>query len=445
MKNILLIGAGRSASNLIQYFLKNGIENNWFLTVCDLNLELAQSKIKGFANAKAVEFDINNVTQRQLLIQSSDIVVSMLPAFMHLNVAKDCLTFKKNMVTASYVSDEMKEMNELVEKAGLLFMNEIGLDPGIDHLSAIKIINDLKEKGAEISDFESYTGGLVAPESDNNPWHYKFSWNPRNVVLAGQGPAAKFLHNNNLKFIPYHKLFERFESLEIPEYGIFEGYANRDSLKYKSAYGLENAATFVRGTLRKDGYCGSWNILVQLGLTDDSYQIENLHQLTWNEFLNSFIPEKIKGNTRERLAQYLSISQTNYINNIEWLGLFSNEKIPLQKASPAFALQCLLEQKWKLEPNDKDMIVMWHQFKYRLNNENHKLQSYLVVKGDDETYTAMSKTVGLPLAICTKLILEGKINLKGVQMPLQKEVYEPILNELEQFGIAFEELEMIYS
>jgi saccharopine dehydrogenase-like NADP-dependent oxidoreductase len=289
MRKILIIGAGRSASSLIQYLLNKSYQENLHLTIGDLSIELAQRKTNNHPNATPIALDITNSSQRQTEIQKADIVISMLPAHLHIDVAKDCVTFKKNMVTASYVSDAMQSLDAEVKAKGLVFMNEIGLDPGIDHMSAMKIIHEIEDKGGKVILFESFCGGLVAPESDNNLWNYKFTWAPRNVVLAGQGGAAKFIQEGKYKYIPYHKLFRRTEFLHVEGYGKFEGYANRDSLKYRSVYGLDNALTLYRGTIRRVGFSKAWNMFVQLGMTDDTYVLDDSENLSYRDFINLFL------------------------------------------------------------------------------------------------------------------------------------------------------------
>lgn len=445
MKNIFIIGAGRSSSSLIKYMLDHADEMDWNITVGDISRELAESKIKGHPRAKAIEFDVKSDIHRLREISAADIVVSMLPAFMHVDVAKDCVGLNKHMVTASYVSDEMKALDEEAKKAGVVLMNEIGVDPGIDHLSAMQVLDKIREKGGKMLLFESFTGGLVAPEYDNNPWGYKFTWNPRNVVLAGQGGAAKFIQEGTYKYIPYHKLFRRTERMEIGEYGWFEGYANRDSLKYRSVYGLEDIPTIYRGTLRRPGYCKAWDIFVQLGLTDDSYVIEDSENMTYREFINLFLAYNPNDSVELKVKHYLKIDDDSFImEKLEWLGLFTDTKIGLKKATPAQILQHILEQKWSLDKDDKDMIVMWHKFGYELNGSKKQLESSMVVIGDDQTYTAMAKTVGIPVAIATKLILNGTIQTPGVHVPIIKEIYEPMLAELSEFGIHFYEKESEY-
>ena len=290
MRKILIIGAGRSASSLIKYLLEKSNQENLHVTIGDLSLELAQRKTNNHPNATPIALDINNVEQRQTEIQKADLVISMLPAHMHIDVAKDCVAFKKNMVTASYISDAMQALDEEVKANGLIFMNEIGLDPGIDHMSAMKVIDEIRDHGGKMILFESFCGGLVAPESDTNLWNYKFTWAPRNVVLAGQGGAAKFIQEGKYKYIPYHKLFRRTEFLLVEDYGKFEAYANRDSLKYRSVYGLDDILTLYRGTIRRVGYSRAWNMFVQLGMTDDTYVMENSENMSYRDFINAFLP-----------------------------------------------------------------------------------------------------------------------------------------------------------
>ena len=438
MKRIFVIGAGRSSSTLINYFLDNAIDEDWEIVLADMDLDLAKSKVNDSSRGKAIEFNAMDPLSREKEIAASDIVISMLPARMHIEVVKDCIRLKKDIITPSYITDEMKALHNDAEDAGILIMNEIGLDPGIDHMSAKKILDEIEEMGGEIKGFESFTGGLVAPESDNNPWNYKFTWNPRNVVLAGQGGAAKFIQEGQYKYIPYNKLFRRTEIIEIEGYGKFEGYANRDSLRYRSIYGLENIPTIFRGTLRKIGFCRAWNMFVQLGCTDDSYIVEGSEEMTNREFINSFLAYNSHDSVELKFRYHLGIEQDDYIwEKLTWLGIFDNKKIGLKNATPAQILQKILEDKWSLEPNDKDMIVMWHKLNYLLNGEQKEIRSHMIYIGKDQTYTAMSDTVGLPVAICAKMILQNKINLKGVHLPIHKEVYEPILNELEKFGVQF--------
>ncbi len=440
MRNILLFGAGRSASTLIKYILENSVNEQWKLIVVDVSQELAQQKTGNHERAVALGLDIHDEAQRRFLVQGAHIVISMLPAALHYLVAQDCVLHKKNLVTASYISDEIASLHSEAIKNNIVLMNECGLDPGIDHMSAMKIINQLKKSGNEILSFKSYTGGLVAPENNDNPWGYKFTWNPRNVIIAGQG-TARYIENGNYKYIPYNRLFRQLEKINIEGIGSFEGYANRDSLAYLKYYGLENIPTMLRGTLRYQGFCQAWDVFVKLGLTDDTYSIENSEEITYQQLLDSYLPSAIKGTRiNKRLKNFYGDLPDETIERVLWTGIAESIKINIKRATPAQVLQQLLVSKWVLNDIDKDMVVMCHQFEFKnAHGETGKLNSTLVVKGEDALHTAMAKTVGLPLAITTKHILNGTIKSKGVQLPVASEVYEPVLDELKNYGIVFEE------
>ena len=446
MKNILIIGAGKSSSYLIKYLLDKSNEENLNLTIADISTENALKLINNHKNAKAIVLDISNKSDREKEIEKSDIVISMLPARFHTEVAKNCIKFGKHMVTASYISEEMKALDEAAKEKGLVFMNEIGLDPGLDHMSAMQIIDRIRGKGAKMLLFESFCGGLVAPESDTNLWNYKFTWNPRNVVLAGQGGAAMFIQEGTYKYIPYHKLFRRTEFLTINGSGKFEAYANRDSLKYRSLYGLNNIPTMYRGTIRKVGFSRAWNIFIQLGMTDDSYTIEDSENMSYRDFVNLFLAYSPSDSVELKLRSYLKIDQDDLIwEKLIEIDIFNpKKKIGLVNATPAQMLQKILEERWTLKEDDKDMILMQHLFGYEVNGEKRQIESSLTVIGENQTYTAMSKTVGLPVGIAALKILKGEIKTPGVQIPISKEVYEPILKELENYGIIFSEKEVPY-
>lgn len=437
MSRILILGAGRSASTMIQYLLKVSEENQWQITVADYSKELAEQKIGGHPRGKAIALDAEDNEEMVINISRADLVVSMLPAAMHPEVAQICLSHGKHLVNASYVPQAIRDMHEKAEKKNLLFLLECGLDPGLDHITAMEIIDEIRDKGGKINLFKSFAGGLVAPEYDNNPWNYKFTWNPRNVVIAGQG-TAKFIRNGESKYIPYHQLFKRLEPAEIKGFGKFEAYPNRDSLSYRGAYGLEKIPTILRGTLRRPGFSEAWNVFVQLGLTDDTFRVDGSEELTYRQFLNSFLAYSSTDLVEQKLCNYVGISQDSAIfKKIAWLGLFEDRKIGLKNATPAQILQKILEEKWSLAPGDKDMIVMQHQFEYELNGEHRKRTCSMVCLGDNTVHTGMSKTVGWPLAIAVKLILQGKIKSRGVQIPNVKEIYQPILAELKTLGIQF--------
>ena len=441
MRNILIIGAGKSTAYIVKYLTSKSLKENLFIKVGDIDLNSAKKLADGQKNINAIEFDIFNKSNSSKEIAQSDIVISMLPAKFHMLVAKECLKHKKNLLTASYISDEMKELDEEVRKAGLIFMNEIGVDPGIDHMSSMKIIDQIKDDGNELVLFKSYTGGLIAPESDNNLWNYKFTWNPRNVVLAGQGGDAKYIEENKEISISYNDLFKNTESLLIDKYGKFEAYANRDSLKYRSIYKLNDIETIYRGTIRRAGFCNAWNIFVQLGMTDDSYNIENSNNMSYREYVKYFFQSNSKNSVEANIKKQFNLDEKDIVwQKLLELDIFSDiNKISLTNATPAQILEHILVKNWKLEKNDKDMIVMYHKFGFKKNNVLHQIDSTMVSIGEDEKYTAMAKTVGLPLAIAALAILNQKIKSSGVILPVSKEIYTPILNELKEYGIEFNE------
>ena len=442
IKKILVLGAGRSSSSLIRYLLDKSIENNWQVTVADLDQKLAAEKTGDHPRGTAISFNVLDTARRDLLISHSDIVISMLPASMHYAVAETCLGHRKSMVTASYVSTELKKLDREALKKGVLILNEMGVDPGIDHMSAMRIIDRIRGEKGKLDIFESSTGGLVAPGSDDNPWRYKFSWNPRNVVLAGQ-KGARFLHNGKFKYIPYHKIFQRYEIISVLDLGYFEVYPNRDSLKYKDDYGLDEISTMFRGTIRRPGFCDAWNLLVQLGATDDSYVVEFPgNNMTYRDFINSFLAYNIQDPVEAKTARYLDIPESGELmEKLRWLGLFEKKPVGLKNATPARILQYLLEEKWKLLPQDRDMIVMQHQFEYLLGKKRKRIVSSMYLTGENFIDTAMARSVGLPLAIATELILDGTISKTGVQLPVSREIYEPVLDRLEDHGIRFIEEE----
>lgn len=443
---VLVIGAGKSTSQLINYLVSKSEKENLHITLADKNIASARKLLDNKPNSTAVAVDIFNESQRAEVIKSAAIVISMLPARFHIQVAKDCVTYGKSMVTASYISPEMKALDEAVKSKGLVFMNEIGLDPGIDHMSAMQVIDRIKESGAKMLLFESFTGGLVAPESDTNLWNYKFTWNPRNVVLAGQGGAAEFIQEGTYKYIPYHRLFRRTEFLNVEGYGRFEGYANRNSLKYRAIYGLDNIPTLYRGTLRRVGFSRAWQIFVLLGMTDDSYQLQDTENMCFRDFTNLFLPYSPTDSVELKLRHYLKIDQDDLLwDKLQELDLFNNTKtIGLKNATPAQCLQRILEEQWTLAPDDKDMIVMYHKFGFEKDGKKHQIDATMVNVGANQTETAMARTVGLPVAIAALRILNEDIKTPGVQLPISKEVYTPILKELEEYGIQFKEYEVPY-
>ncbi len=443
MKNIFIIGAGLSTISLIDYLLKNAPEYHWHVTVGDISLLAAEAKVASAANGRAIQFDVLDPKQRQSEISQADIVVSMLPGTMHQIVADECLLRGKHLLTPSYVTPEMNNIAAAVKEKGLVFLNELGVDPGIDHMSAMRIIDAIKKVGGKVLSFKSFCGGLVAPACDDNPWNYKFSWNPRNVVVAGQG-TAKYRVNGQGKYVSYNRLFSTLTMTKMPGYGDFEVYPNRDSLQYCQLYGLEDIQTILRGTMRRPGFCEAWNVFVQLGCTDDSYIMENSDTLTYRQYLESFLPADGGKGIEEKLAEYFSLSQTSAVmDKISWLGLFSDEVIGLRDVTPAKILQNVLAKKWGMEPRDRDLLVMQHQFEYTADNVTKQIISSMSYEGQNRENTAMAYTVGLPLAIAVKLIATDQILPTGVNIPTLPEIYLPVLDELETYGVKFVEEENI--
>jgi saccharopine dehydrogenase-like NADP-dependent oxidoreductase len=442
MRQILIIGAGLSSTTLVRYLLDHSDINDWQIILGDLDIKLAAEKIGNHPRGTPLSFNVLDPDQRNLLVSTADIVISMLPASMHHLVAESCLVHRKNLITTSYVSNEIRILDEEARRKGVLLLNEMGVDPGIDHMSAMRVIDRMRQENGRLDVFESNTGGLVAPEHDDNPWKYKFTWNPRNVVLAGQ-KGARFLHNGKFKYIPYHKLFQRYEIIKVLDLGEFEVYPNRDSLKYQHDYGLENISTMFRGTIRRPGFCDAWNLLVQLGATDDSYIVEFPDKnMTYRDFTNSFLSYNIVDPVETKIARYLNIPEEGELmNKLRWLGMFDREVIGSQNLTPACILQNLLEKKWKLKPDDKDMIVMQHQFEYLNGRKRKRIVSSMYLTGRNSRETAMSITVGMPVAFAAELILSGQISLTGVRIPVTRDIYEPVLNKLEQAGIRFIEEE----
>ena len=440
MRKVLIVGAGKSSPYLIKYLIENSVQENLFILIADANLHNLK-KINKNERCKTILFDINDVDQKKKLIHVADIVISLLPVHLHILIAKTCLELKRNLLTASYVSEEMKLLNNKVKKKGLIFLNEIGLDPGIDHMSAKKIIDRIQADNKEIISFKSFTGGLIAPTSDNNLWNYKFTWNPRNVVKAGQGSPAKFIEKGKYKYVPYYRLFDNTETINIDKIGEFEVYPNRDSLKYRKLYNLDDIQTMKRGTIRKIGFSKSWNMLIRLGLTDDSYRINNSKNMSIREFTNCFLPYDPNKSIEKKVQKELKIKSFNEeMKKLKAINLFDDKKkIRTDNGTPAEILEEILRDTWKLEKNDRDMIIMYHEFKYRNGNKIKKITSTMVCIGDNKKFTAMSKTVGLPLAIASILILNKQIKIKGIMRPIHQQIYDPVLEKLDRFDINFKE------
>ncbi|UOG76930.1 saccharopine dehydrogenase NADP-binding domain-containing protein [Hymenobacter tibetensis] len=437
MTRLLLLGAGRSATSLIQYLLRHAASENWFLTVADVNpAHLVPVLAAHTEHAHALSLDIHDEARLEELVEQADIVLSMLPALFHGVVARACVKHRRHLATASYVSEEIRALHEEAQTAGITLLMECGLDPGLDHMSAMAVIERIRKQGGHLTSFRSYCGGLLAPDSEgDNPWRYKFTWNPRNVVLAGQG-TAKYLQNGRARFIPYQHLFARTTAVEVPSYGTFEGYANRNSLSYREPYGLHDIPSMQRGTLRRPGYCAAWHALVRLGLTDDVVRLGNASDLTWRELLEAYLPVSVPRAATEtelamQCADYLNLHFAGpEMQRLQWLGIFTDRVVGVADATPAQLLEHLLTEKWQLQPHDHDMIVMQHLFGFELDGRQHHLTASLVVLGDDATNTAMAKTVGLPLGMAVRLLARNEFTHRGVVIPTHPDLYEPILAEL---------------
>ena len=437
MKNILICGAGRSATDLISYMLKHAEAFDWHVTVGDINKERANMKVDGHPRGKAVYFDCYDDALMERYIKDSDIVISLLPPGMHAAAAKIALEYNAHVVTASYAAPEMLELHEKARNRGLTFLNELGADPGIDHMNGMRAVDKIKAKGGELLAFTSFCGSLIAPESNDNPWGYKFTWSPMNVITAGDG-GARYFKDGKLRCIPYHRLFANPHEVELPGFGKFEAYANRDSIPYREKYNLEDIPTMIRATLRLPGYCEGWNAMIQIGLTANNYRIESSEKMTYREWVSSYLPGNSVDTPEQKLAKVLDTDQNSELyKRILWTDLLTDRPINIVNGTPAEILLDLLLDKWKFKQGDTDMLVFYDRQEYKLDDQLYEHISYMVTKGQGHWHTAISRTVGLPAAIGAKLILNGEINTRGVILPLEKEVYDPILNELEELGIYY--------
>ena len=430
-----------SATDLIHYMLKHSYEYDWFVTVGDIDVPKVEMKIGGHPRGKAVYFDCYDEAIMDRYIKDSNIVISLLPPGMHAAAAIIALKYNVHVVTASYTAPEMWELDEEARQRGLTFLNELGADPGIDHMNGMRAIDKIKAKGGEILSFSSFCGSLVAPESNDHPWGYKFTWSPMNVVTMGAG-GARYFRNSKLRCIPYHRLYTDPQIVEVPGHGKFEAYANRDSIPYCGTYGLDGIPTMIRATLRHPGFCAGWNAMVQIGLTANDYRIEDSDKMTYRQWLSCYLPGKDSDPIIDRLTQVLKVPKDSQImRQILWTDVHTDRSITRENGTPAEILLDLLLEKWKFNPGDTDMLVFYDRQEYQLDGELFEHTAYMVTKGQDQLHTAISRTVGLPAAIGAKLILNGEINTRGVLLPIHKEVYDPILNELEEMGIGYESYE----
>jgi saccharopine dehydrogenase-like NADP-dependent oxidoreductase len=439
MYTILVAGAGKSSIYLIHYLLSHAPRHKWKVIVADGDANSIAEKINGHSFAEMAVIDITNEAERKPLVKRADIVVSLMPQHLHIHLAKDCLEFKKNLITSSYISPEMKEMDAAVKAAGLMFMCEMGLDPGIDHMTANQIIHSVQRVAASLTSFKSYCGGLVAPESDDNPWHYKFSWNPKNIITAGLG-GAKYLHNGKHVDVPYEKIFDNNKKIKVDSLGSLAYYPNRDSLRYLDLYDVPDIKTFIRATLRYPNFCRGWQAIINLGLTNEGDKFD-----TSGQTYSSWIKNKTEYNNGVSLAEHVArklevTPDDKVISMLEWLGLFNDDVLQQGNLSSAEVLLQTLLKKWEMAPVEKDMVVMQHEVEYIHRGRKINLTSSMVIKGENREYSAMAKTVGLPMGILAKLVLNKKlVPPTGVLIPNMPLVYRPVLTELSHHGINFKE------
>ncbi|MCB0282224.1 MAG: saccharopine dehydrogenase NADP-binding domain-containing protein [Calditrichae bacterium] len=441
MKNVLVLGAGKSSPYLIDYLLKNAEENDWFITVGDYSLEQARKTVKSHPRGAAVLFDVNDFDMRSAQIAKNDVVVNMLaPMYQHL-VALTCVRHGKHMISVSYEDSRIRDLQKDAIKKDVLILTEMGLDPGIDHMAAAAMIDDVRSKGGEITSFESYGGGLPALDSLNNPLKYVISWNPRNVVMAGQS-GAQYLRDDKIKIIPHHYVFLHSWPLEVEGLGTMEAYPNRDSLNYKALYGFEKAHTVIRGTIRYPGWSETWFQIVKLGFPNEEQRIPDLKNKTWAELTEMFLPLNSSGpNIEQRVANFLNISPTGQImQNLKWLGLFSKDKIGINVETSTQAMTHLLNEKLKLTDDIRDMVVLMHRMEVQYADKKQEERiATMIYNGERGGFTAMAKSVGLPAGILAKLILTGKMPLSGCHIPTHPAIYKPVMSELAEYGFTFNE------
>jgi len=442
MKNILLIGAGRCAYPLIDYIIKLAPSKGWFLTVGDAFPKKGAEKVAGRQQARAVWLDATKVNDRRELIGRADVIISLLPAHLHLEIAHDCIKLKKPLLTSSYVSHEIYRLGDEARDRELFFTEEKALAPGIDELAAKRLVDQLRADGAKITAFRSYSAGLMEQSnSRNNPWDYKITWNPRNIVLAGQG-TAQYLEKNKVRYLPYNRLFKHAQAVEVPGVGKLEAYLNRDALLYTEEYGLKGVPNISKFTLRKPGFCAAWDALVQLGLTDADFPILHSDKISYYNLLDGLVGDQPGNTLKERTAHLLDLEADDpIVHKLQWLGLFSKKRIRIPNASPALILEHLLREKWAIKAEEVDQVILHHEIDYQLKGKQHTRKSTMLIRGEAPLNTAMAKNVGLPIGILLKHFMNGSIEDitgKSLQEPA---FYEPILKELEEHGVSFEQVD----
>jgi len=443
MKRILVLGAGQSTPQLISYLLEHAEQHDWFITVGDRGLKTAKKRIGDHVRGSAISFNINDSEMREAQISRADIVVNMLPPVFQQEVAHDCVKGRTHMVSASYEDLHLRNLNSDANRHGVLLLNECGLDPGIDHMSAMALINSVRSDGGVITGFRSYGTGLPTPEFDGNPFRYAITWNPRNVVMSGE-KGATYLIDGKVKMVPHHKLFHRTWAIDVPGIGNMEAYPNRDSMHYKRLYKLDHATTMIRGTLRYPGWCERWLQVVRLGIPNETMRLPDTAGLTYRDMIEMFLPVHAgSDNLEQSIATFLGISRTGKImEDLIWLGLFSDTPLPKHARTASEAMSALLVSKLQLGEKDRDMVLLMHNIDAHFpqrNNVRERITSIMIQHGESRELTAMSRAVGLPVGIATKLILSGEIPLTGCQIPTHPAVHVKVLAELETLGMQFDE------
>ncbi|MHA2244639.1 MAG: saccharopine dehydrogenase C-terminal domain-containing protein [Candidatus Hodarchaeales archaeon] len=435
MKKVLILGAGMVVGPPVTYLLDRGFQ----VTVASRTKSKADNLIGDHPNGIAQAFDITKASEEELdqLVKDCDLAVSLLPYTYHVQVAKSCIKNKKHMVTTSYVSPEMRALDEDAKKAGIIILNEIGVDPGIDHMSAKKIIDDIHERGGKIDSFKSYCGGLPAPDAVTTPWKYKLSWSPRGVILAGRNPA-KYKEDGKIVDIPGEELFDNY--YPYPVEGLeddYEAYPNRDSLPYIDIYEIPETKNMFRGTLRNTGWCRALKKVADAGYMELE-ELELPSGFTYSQLTNKLLGVSLDADSKQEFMKKINLAEDDdIIHRFEWMGLFGNDQVPSTKISPLDALCHQWETHLPYSPGERDMLIMVHEFEYELPEGKEKHTSTMVDLGIKDGPTSMSRTVGLPAAIGIRMILEGEINDTGVHIPVKKSIYVPVLEELKEMGISF--------
>ena len=443
LKQILVLGAGQSAAYLIFHLLGLAHDHGWFVTVGDLDLDLARARVAEHAHGKAIYSDVKNETLRSGQIAAADVVINMLPAAHQGLVAWDCVNHGRHMLSVSYRDRAVRDLGPDAHRKGVLLLCELGLDPGIDHMSAMALIRRLHADGGRIRGFRSYGSGIPAHDQPQNPLRYVITWNPRNVVMAGYD-GAQYMENGKIKLVPYHQVFHHTWTVDVDGVGTLEAYPNRDSMAYRESFGLHHAETMIRGTLRHQGWSETWSQIVRLGLPNETLRIPGLRERTYREVIEMFLPLNFaEARIEQRVAGYLGISPTGRImENLRWLGIFSDQKVVAREDTAASMMAHVLQEKLPLTHEMRDLVILVHEMEVEYpegGRAPEKITSTLVSKGEAGGFSAMSKTVGLPTAIAAKLLLEGRLPLTGSQIPTHPSIYEPVLADIESFGLAFAE------